>query len=497
MTENPMTDEKIESDAIPDLGNEAASGANASPTEKVSARPWMVWLILNSIIGGYFIYGLLAPASSIKTSWLPGETTHGHYQIELKCNACHLDAEDDSKHTAENVMQNACIQCHGDQLKKAKDTHPSKKFNDPTNADLLLVLDAQDCLTCHQEHVPQRTETMGLTMPSDYCWHCHQDVADSRPSHEGMAFDSCATAGCHNYHDNRALYEKFLNDHHGEEDHFAIATLAKRNFADRWAESHDDLVPLTRGDADAPMQDNMDDAIFSDWEETAHANAGVNCTACHQGVPGDDQPTTWTDRVEVATCGKCHEKESESFLTGKHGMRIASGLSPMTPHQARLPMQLDSAHRELTCNSCHAGHRFDSQYASTTACQQCHADDHSLAYASSSHADLWRDETDGAGESGTGVSCATCHMPRISDGDEVWVNHDQNTNLRPNETMARQVCNQCHGLEFSLSALADENTVRDCFATSPEGRIESVQMSRDWFSMQEAKRKRRKMRSKK
>ena len=39
----------------------------------------------------------------------------------------------------------------------------------------------------------------------------------------------------------------------------------------------------------------------------------------------------------------------------------------------------------------------------------------------------------------SGVSCATCHLPRIEGDQGVWVNHDQNANLRPNETMAREV----------------------------------------------------------
>lgn len=459
-----------------------------------SIRSWLMWSMLNAIIAGYFLYGLFAPASSIRSSWLPGETTHGHYQIELQCNACHIDADDDSKHTAENVMQDACIQCHGDQLKLAKDTHPAKKFNDPTNADLLQILDAQDCLTCHQEHLPERTSLMGLTMPGDYCWHCHEDVADSRPSHQGMAFDSCATAGCHNYHDNRAIYEKFLNDHHGEADHFDIALLPERNYASRFKEANPNVVPLRQVDADAPMQHLFGSTLMQEWESTAHAAAGVNCTACHQGTPDQDDSTVWMDEVAVATCGKCHEREADSFLTGKHGMRIAAGLSPMTPELARLPMHSDEVHRELTCNACHSGHRFDSQYASTSACLNCHADDHSLAYQASAHASLWEDELSGTGEPGSGVSCASCHMPRLSDGKEVWVNHDQNTNLRPNETMARQVCSSCHGLEYSLSALMDKESIRTCFQDPPMDRTKSVQMAHDWFQQQEAKRLERKRR---
>ena len=40
----------------------------------------------------------------------------------------------------------------------------------------------------------------------DFCVACHsegdQDVRWDRPSHADLAFDTCASAGCHNYHDN-------------------------------------------------------------------------------------------------------------------------------------------------------------------------------------------------------------------------------------------------------------------------------------------------------
>ena len=49
----------------------------------------VLWLMLNVSIIGYFAYAFATPLSPIKASLLPGETTHGHYQIELDCNACH------------------------------------------------------------------------------------------------------------------------------------------------------------------------------------------------------------------------------------------------------------------------------------------------------------------------------------------------------------------------------------------------------------------------
>lgn len=464
---------------------------------KPTLQKWSLWIALNLSILAFFGYSFVAPASTIKASLLPGKTTHGHYQIELSCGACHGETSKDGKHSSGNVMQDACIQCHGDQLKEANDTHPAKKFNDPSNADMLATLDAQNCLACHQEHVPYQTLPMGLTIPNDYCWHCHQDVGENRPSHRGMKFDSCATAGCHNYHDNRAIYEKYLGDHYGEADFAEIALLPIRNFNEQWARSHPDARPIAMHQKDAPESVQFTQDVLEDWSETAHAAAGVNCSGCHTNASDDDQPATWSDKVAMATCRACHEKQVETFETGKHGMRLAAGMSPMQPSMARLPMHAGAAHRELTCNACHTGHRFDTQYAAVTACLGCHADPHSMAYADSSHAGLWQQERDGDLPTGSGVTCATCHLPRLSEGGDVWVNHDQNSVLRPNETMARQVCGHCHGLEYSLSALADPNLAMTCYDGPPGNRSKSVQMTHDYFEQRRLKREQKKKAKKK
>ena len=470
---------------------------------KPGTKTLLVCLHLNLGILAFYGYAMLAPRSILKTQLLPGTTSHGHYQIELDCSACHDPASAETDHSSANVMQDACIRCHGEELEASRDTHPASKFNDPTNADRLEILDAQNCLTCHREHVPDQTIEMGLTMPLDYCWHCHKDVAESRPSHEGMAFDTCASAGCHNYHDNTALYEKFLDSHFGEPDFREEMFVPSRDFASLWASEHPERVALGREDADvlsdaspsdaSGREDEAYHALIDDWAETGHASVGVNCRDCHQ----EGESATWSDTVSMQTCAECHVSESESFVKGKHGMRLGSGFTAMTPSDARLPMHPDASHASLTCNACHPGHRFDAKFAATEACKSCHADAHSLAFEGTSHAALWNDEVMGNAEPGSGVSCATCHMPRQVKDGKTTVNHNQNAFLRPNETMAREVCLHCHGLEFSLRSLADPKCVDGCFGASPLGRTESVDMAHNWFEQKRAQREERKARLKK
>lgn len=189
----------------------------------------------------------------------------------------------------------------------------------------------------------------------------------------------------------------------------------------------------------------------------------------------------WTDHPGYEACQSCHRNEANGFLSGKHGMRLAVALPPMSAGFARLPMDDGASKRSLGCASCHSAHEFDTRRAAVDACLECHADKHSLAYKASPHFELWRAEINGSVAVGSGVSCATCHLPRlpVEDGDvkAVRIQHNQNANLRPSEKMIREVCMNCHGLAFSIDALSDAQLVEANFAGRPSRHIESIDMA--------------------
>lgn len=418
-----------------------------------------------------------------KTVYLPGMTSDGHYQIEMSCVACHSDPFGSGE-----VLQEACIKCHGQELKIADDSHPKSKFTDPRNADRVAQLDARKCVTCHVEHKKEITREMGVTVPDDVCYKCHKDVATDRPSHKGMKFTTCASAGCHNFHDNTALYEDFLAKHLDEPVYLnetqnkqlsgTKAHLALSNYpVERYP-----VVKLQSEKSDRPHSVRKDPKILQDWLSTSHSQAGVNCTACHEQQSKNGTDLKWVDHPTYEVCANCHDRQSKGFLSGKHGMRLAQNLQPMTPGIARLPMKKTSANKELTCNSCHGAHQFDRQHAAVEACFGCHSDRHSLAYKESPHFGLWQQELNGIAQKGSGVSCATCHLPRknIKHGGKeyVVVEHNQNDNLRPNEKMLREVCMQCHGLGFSIDALADEQLIENNFKGKPGVHIESLDLAK-------------------
>lgn len=438
---------------------------------------WTGAILATLLIGGYLGYSLFADTSiaqSGRALFLPGKTTQGHYQIELACSACHKPFQ--------GTPQKACVDCHGEALKAAEDVHANRKFTDPRNAGMLQRVDAVRCATCHREHKPELVRAMDVTLPDDFCFSCHSDVAKERPSHRDFDQKNCASAGCHNYHGNQALYEDFLAAHLHEPDTKRPALLPLRNLGEQQT-TGERKAPLGESDSNAPAGIQLPPAQLKAWAETAHAKGGINCGDCHQTKAPGGPAGPWRNQLDDKACQTCHKSESKGFLAGKHGMRMAQGLPPMAPGMARLPMKADAHDKTLGCTSCHDVHAFDTRRAAVESCLGCHDDSHSQAYKESPHFRLWRSEAEGKGEKGSGVSCATCHLPRGTEKGEgrsdVHVEHNQGMNLHPNEKMVRGVCMQCHGLGFSLDALADGALVRRNFSGKPAGHVRSVDMAEE------------------
>lgn len=73
-------------------------------------------------------------------------------------------------------------------------------------------------------------------------------------------------------------------------------------------------------------------------------------------------------------------------------------------------------------------------------------------------------------------------MPRVAHDTPDFVRrtlvvHAQGANLNPPIKQARQVCLNCHGLGFSIDALADERLLRNNFNGRPAQHVESIEMA--------------------
>ena len=290
------------------------------------------------------------------------------------------------------------------------------------------------------------------------------------------------------------MYEDFIAKHLDEPAVLAIAkTMSLSDVKDYIAIANYPiqqypLKALSVTDMDAPVQVKSE-KIQHEWLETSHSQAGINCSACHESSEQNQTPV-WIDKPNHTACLTCHEMETKGFLAGKHGMRLAEKLSPMTPAMAKIPMKDTAANKELSCVSCHSAHRFDTRLAEVDACLGCHDDTHSRNYKNSKHYELWKNELIG-GQKDTGVSCATCHLPRmehrIGGKSLVLVQHNQNDNLRPNEKMIRGVCMDCHGLGFTINALADSELIKNNFSGMPQGNVQSLELVRERLQQNAAK----------
>lgn len=428
------------------------------PRSRLTPTLW--WGLGSTLLAGWFGSGFVTrtPARPLLT---PAAMSPGHAQIELACEACHTQPFSNRE-----TLQAACVGCHGAELKLANDSHPESKFTDPRNADRITTLDARYCVTCHSEHQPHKTLAMGLTQPADFCVRCHSEIGKERPTHVGLPFDSCANGGCHNFHDNRALYEDFLVKH-AQAPETRPSELPQRKPLLAQVEG-----PLTRSAVALENLPALATPELLAWEQSAHARARVGCTDCH------GETERFLARPDLPVCTTCHQRQAQGFQQGRHGMRSLQGLPNLRVKDAQLPMKPSASQRSLHCGSCHTSHGFDTRFAAAEACVNCHDDEHSRAYAQSKHAQLFRDEGSGLTPAGSGVSCATCHLPRETDRDgTVSVVHNQNHDLRPNEKMLRDVCMSCHSLAFSLDALADAELVQRNFNGRPQRHVESIDMA--------------------
>lgn len=436
---------------------------------------WTLWLGLTAVLATWL--GLQLFSEEQKPAFLVGQTTHGHHQIELACTSCHSTA-----FGGQQVLQDACMGCHGEELQVAQDSHPRSKFTDPRNADTLAVLDARFCVACHREHNARLTTAMGVTQPTDFCFLCHQDIAQERPSHSGMAFDTCGASGCHNFHDNRALYEDFLvANADGPWLDESGTTPPSEVLA--YVQSRVDL-PVPPALAAAPANLPNRAVIEQQWAASSHAGSNVGCGSCHSETGGGAD--AWIAKPAQEACATCHEIQVSTFTGGKHGMRLAAGLTPMQPALAAdgadaLAFTPDSHTRNLTCSACHDPHAPDTRLAAVDSCQGCHADQHSQAFTASPHGRLWQRFEAGELAANQAVSCASCHLPRqqfSSDGKTFMLaQHNQNDTLRPNDKMVRSVCMNCHSLTFALDALADTALVDNNFTGRPGHHVESIDMA--------------------
>lgn len=213
------------------------------------------------------------------------------------------------------------------------------------------------------------------------------------------------------------------------------------------------------------------------WKSSLHAINDINCASCHQ----DEETKAFVAKPQ-ASCRTCHEESVDTFMLGKHGVRLLEGQSPLNPTLARLPMHQEAANLQMTCATCHDAHSANTIPAAVDSCLTCHADNHSLNYKNSRHAELFDADRELPRASATAVSCSTCHMARyereVGDRQTAFVNHNNTYNLLPRDRMVGEVCINCHGVEYSYNSIFDDELVEANFDKPPTLEMQTFDLMR-------------------
>ncbi|NEO84271.1 MAG: hypothetical protein F6J87_08460 [Spirulina sp. SIO3F2] len=218
------------------------------------------------------------------------------------------------------------------------------------------------------------------------------------------------------------------------------------------------------------------DEVTEQWQSSLHAVSEINCSSCHQ----DAESEAFIAQPTYESCQQCHEPETETFLLGKHGIRLQEGLSPLTPAIARIPMHKAARDLVMNCNTCHDVHTVNTYTAAVDACTTCHNDAHTQNYPNSPHAKLFANAGELPRPDAESVTCATCHLPRqtLGETDTVFVNHNNTYTLLPRDRMVKDVCLNCHGLEHAYNSIFDDELVEANFDQPPNQKLETFDLIR-------------------
>jgi len=233
------------------------------------------------------------------------------------------------------------------------------------------------------------------------------------------------------------------------------------------------------GPVSAATEQEVQDVV-EQWEVSAHALNDVNCASCHQS----EETKAFVANPNYESCQSCHENSVDTFLLGKHGIRLLEGMEPLTPSIAQIPMKHDAFDKQMTCNACHNVHTVNTMKASVDSCLTCHNDNHSLNYENSKHAQVVFAKQASLPRPGDDmVTCATCHLPRTGqkkgDGTAlVKVNHNNTYTLKPRNRMVGEVCMNCHGVEYSYNSIFDDELVEANFDRPPTLEHQSFELMR-------------------
>lgn len=373
----------------------------------------------------------VAFAGGDRTVFLPDPVTPPHARFEAGCHACHDPWDGPSR--------GLCLGCHGRALEN--DTHSPAKIAAPRKAATPEILKNIDCVNCHREH--RDTGEGGYTGPSGFCLICHPQGLIN-PSHDSFDASSCQSPSCHSYHSNFTVME-----------YETASSMRLKEAADMPPKPAPAKAKALDESALNEMREDdfyvNNPVVSAKYEIGPHAGTEATCKRCHETETGFTvlEPST-------QVCDECHEIQTRTFGQGRHGAAAANSVTRFLPGGER-----------VGCGDCHDAHSLRMDKAGFEACLECHETSHAKNYVKSGHYRYLSDPVF-RNKPMTGVDCAGCHMPRHKELRGA-TDHNETQSSSSIKYMATRVCARCHGLEFSLRSLYDEEVAESNFTFMPSG----------------------------
>jgi hypothetical protein len=409
-------------------------------------------------LGLWPFLGSYAWAESVETALMPGQVIEGHAKWEDSCTQCHkrfdksaqttlcLDCHKDVRKDVEQKQgshgryqeQQECKACHTEHKGRTENIAPiTEQTFDHERTDFPIRgahADAKkvECKACHKPKVKYRDA------PSD-CYGCHK----KDDTHKGKVGAACA--GCHidrNWKEIRFDHDttryKLRNKH-------VEAPCKSCHANDRYKDTPMDCYSCHKkddkhkGQEGTKCEDCHDDRSWKkapfDHNKSRFPlmgkHAQAECKKCH---------LTPAFKDASMDCYSCHKKDDKH--KGDYGEKCetchgASDWKSITfDHELHTQYPLRGQHITTTCASCHKGNLYKEK--TPTDCYVCHKknDTHKGRF---------------------GEKCERCHTER--DWKVLLFDHNRDTVYRLKGYHRRTACDSCH-----TGALYKDKTPTDCYA---------------------------------
>jgi len=181
--------------------------------------------------------------------------------------------------------------------------------------------------------------------------------------------------------------------------------------------------------------------LVKDWEASSHSKNGITCSTCHGDKHTAPNNVNLVQMPDESVCARCHQKQFNSFVKGKHsfgwtsmnampithvepqelmsGRKGCGGCHNMgikTEAQKKEQAAKGYRYQNNSCDECHTRHSFSKKEAlDPRACQQCHMGyDHPQweMWESAKHGARWfAKDSKNLPENAQAPTCQYCHLP--------------------------------------------------------------------------------------